>query len=63
MRPLNNNSFLPVQFLPSPENPCKQEQLYEPSVLIQLEFVWHSLVESSAHSSISMMEWRAEMSK
>jgi len=43
---------LPVQRKPSPENPEWQEQVNEPTVLLQLAFEWQLLVPI-AHSSIS----------
>jgi len=46
---------LPVQWKPSPENPELQEQVNQPTVLVQLAFEWQLWVPI-AHSSISAEE-------
>jgi len=43
---------LPVQLTPSPENPELQEQVNQPTVLVQVAFRWQLSVPI-AHSSIS----------
>ena len=45
----------PVQFCPSPVYPSLQEQLYPPSVLLQVALLWQ-LWEPLSHSSISKVK-------
>ena len=52
LRDLGGNNCLPLQDVPFPVNPCLQEQLKEPSLLVHSAFSSHGLV-SAEHSSIS----------
>ena len=45
---------LPAQLLPSPVNPTRQLQVYDPSVLLHSALVSHSFVSGLVHSSISV---------
>ena len=48
---------LPRQRTPSPMNPFRQEQLYEPTVLVHFAFLWQLLRSGAWHSSKSVKIW------
>ena len=50
----NSTIKLPAQFLPSPVNPTRQLQVYDPSVLLHSALVPQLPDSGLAHSSISV---------
>ena len=52
----HNSIQIPIHVFPSPSNPLKQRQTYEPSVLVHMEFGSHSFVAGALHSSISTIK-------
>lgn len=50
-----NIFYLPVQFLPSPWNPLRQRQTYDPLVLVHSALGSHWFASEFAHSSMSMI--------